>query len=80
MEGLNWMQEKMVEVTNLEHKTGTLADALKGADIFVGVSAPGIVSQEMVASMNKDSILFAMAKPGSGNHAGSGEKLLVQES
>ena len=63
MEGLNWMQEKMVEVTNLEHKTGTLADALKGADIFVGVTAPGIVSQEMVASMNKDSILFAMANP-----------------
>ena len=63
MEGLNWMQEKMVEVTNLEHKTGTLADALTGADIFVGVSAPGIVSQEMVASMNKDSILFAMANP-----------------
>ena len=63
MEGLNWMQEKMVEVTNLEHKTGTLADALKGADIFVGVSAPGILSQEMVASMNKDSILFAMANP-----------------
>lgn len=63
MEGLNWMQEKMVEVTNLEHKTGTLADALKGADIFVGVSAPGIVSQEMVASVNKDSILFAMANP-----------------
>ena len=63
MEGLNWMQEKMVEVTNLGHKTGTLADALKGADIFVGVSAPGIVSQEMVASMNKDSILFAMANP-----------------
>ena len=63
MEGLNWMQEKMVEVTNLEHKTGTLANALKGADIFVGVSAPGIVSQEMVASMNKDSILFAMANP-----------------
>ena len=63
MEGLNWMQEKMVEVTNLEHKTGTLAEALKGADIFVGVSAPGIVSQEMVASMNPDSILFAMANP-----------------
>ena len=63
MEGLNWMQKKMVEVTNLEHKTGTLADALKGADIFVGVSAPGIVSQEMVTSMNKDSILFAMANP-----------------
>ncbi|MCQ2493498.1 MAG: NADP-dependent malic enzyme [Lachnospiraceae bacterium] len=62
-EGLNWMQQKMVEVTNLEGKTGSLADAMKGADIFVGVSAPGIVSQEMVASMNKDSILFAMANP-----------------
>ncbi len=63
MDRLNWMQEKMVEVTNLEHAKGTLADALKGADIFVGVSAPGIVSQEMVSSMNKDSILFAMANP-----------------
>lgn len=63
MEGLNWMQEKMVEVTNLERRTGTLAEALKGADIFVGVSAPGIVSQEMVASMNQNSILFAMANP-----------------
>lgn len=62
-QGLNWMQEKMMEVTNLEGKTGSLADALKGADIFVGVSAPGIVSQEMVASMNKDAILFAMANP-----------------
>ena len=60
---LNWMQEKMVEVTNLEQKTGKLADALKGADIFVGVSAPNIVTPEMVASMNKDSILFAMANP-----------------
>ena len=60
---LNWMQEKMVEVTNLEHKTGKLADALKGADIFVGVSAPNIVTPEMVASMNKDAILFAMANP-----------------
>ncbi|MCU6687993.1 NADP-dependent malic enzyme [Dorea acetigenes] len=60
---LNWMQEKMVEVTNLENKSGTLADALKGADIFVGVSAPNIVTKEMVASMNKDAILFAMANP-----------------
>lgn len=60
---LNKMQEKMVEVTNLSGKTGTLADALKGADIFVGVSAPGIVTEEMVASMNKDAILFAMANP-----------------
>lgn len=62
-EGLNWMQEKMVEVTNLEGAQGTLADALQGADIFVGVSAPNIVTPEMVASMNKDSILFAMANP-----------------
>lgn len=60
---LNWMQQQMAEVTNLEGKKGTLADALKGADIFVGVSAPNIVSQEMVASMNKDAILFAMANP-----------------
>ncbi|MBR5637015.1 MAG: NADP-dependent malic enzyme, partial [Pseudobutyrivibrio sp.] len=60
---LNWMQKEMTKVTNLSHKTGTLADALVGADIFVGVSAPGIVSKEMVASMAKDSILFAMANP-----------------
>ena len=63
MDGLNWMQEKMMEVTNLEGKRGKLADALKGADIFVGVSAPGIVSAEMVSSMNRDAILFAMANP-----------------
>ena len=62
-QNLNWMQQKMVEVTNLEQKTGTLADALKGADIFVGVSAPNIVTQDMVASMTKDAILFAMANP-----------------
>ncbi len=62
-EGLNWMQQKMAEVTNLKNETGTLADALKGADIFVGVSAPNIVTPEMVASMNHDSILFAMANP-----------------
>lgn len=62
-EGLNWMQEKMVKRTNLAHETGFLADALKGADIFVGVSAPGIVTEEMVASMNSDAILFAMANP-----------------
>ena len=60
---LNWMQQKMTEVTNLENAKGTLADALKGADIFVGVSAPNIVTAEMVSSMNKDSILFAMANP-----------------
>lgn len=62
-EDLNWMQQKMTEVTNPENRTGTLADAMKGADIFVGVSAPGIVTKEMVASMNKDAILFAMANP-----------------
>lgn len=60
---LNWMQQEMVQLTNLEHASGTLADALKGADIFVGVSAPGIVTQEMAASMNQDAILFAMANP-----------------
>ncbi len=63
MEGLNWMQEKMAKVTNLGKRTGSLADALKGADIFVGVSAPGIVTPGMVASMNRDAILFAMANP-----------------
>ena len=63
MEGLNWMQEKMAKVTNLGKRTGSLADALKSADIFVGVSAPGIVTPEMVASMNHDAILFAMANP-----------------
>ena len=62
-EGLNWMQQKMTEVTNPKNETGSLADAMKGSDIFVGVSAPGIVTEEMVASMNKDAILFAMANP-----------------
>ena len=62
-EGLNWMQESMMDVTNLEHKTGLLADALKGADIFVGVSAPNIVTADMVKTMNKDAIIFAMANP-----------------
>ena len=62
-EGLNWKQKKMTEVTNLNNETGSLADALKGADIFIGVSAPNIVTPEMVASMNCDSILFAMANP-----------------
>lgn len=60
---LNWMQEEMTKYTNLENKEGTLADALKGADVFVGVSAPGIVTAEMVSSMNKDAIMFAMANP-----------------
>ena len=62
-EGLNWMQEKMAKITNPANETGSLSDALKNADIFVGVSAPGIVTKEKVASMNKDSILFAMANP-----------------
>ena len=62
-EGLNWMQQKMTLVTNPNQETGSLADAMKGADIFVGVSAPGIVTKEIVASMNADSILFAMANP-----------------
>ena len=63
MEGLNWMQESMMEVTNPRDLSGSLADALKDADIFVGVSAPGIVSKEMIASMHPDAILFAMANP-----------------
>lgn len=62
-ENLNWMQKEMAKVTNLKNASGTLADALKGADIFVGVSAPGIVTKDMVASMNKDAILFAIANP-----------------
>ena len=60
---LNWMQEKMMDVTNPEQKTGKLADALKGADIFVGVSAPGIVTKEMAQEMNDGAIMFAMANP-----------------
>ena len=55
---LNWMQRQMAEITNLSGKEGSLADALVGADIFVGVSAPGIVTKEMAASMNPDAILL----------------------
>lgn len=62
-EGLNWMQQRMAEVTNPGGERGSLADALRGADIFVGVSAPGIVTPEMVSVMNPDAILFAMANP-----------------
>lgn len=62
-EGLNWMQEKMAQITNPNHETGSLADALQNADIFIGVSAPNIVTPEMVSSMAKNSILFAMANP-----------------
>lgn len=60
---LNWAQKEMSQVTNLEGKNGVLADAMVGADIFIGVSAPNIVTKEMVSSMNKDSIIFAMANP-----------------
>ena len=60
---LNWMQKQMLSITNLKKRTGSLADAMIGADMFVGVSAPNIVTKEMVASMNKDAILFAMANP-----------------
>lgn len=60
---LNWMQEKMAQITNTASENGTLSDALKNADIFIGVSAPDIVSEEMVSSMNPDAILFAMANP-----------------
>ena len=60
---LNWMQQSMTEVTNPDKLTGTLADAMKDADIFVGVSAPGVVTSEMVRSMHDDAILFAMANP-----------------
>ncbi|MCD8231635.1 MAG: NAD-dependent malic enzyme [Clostridiales bacterium] len=62
-DNLNWIKREMCEVTNLENKKGTLADAMVGADIFIGVSAPGIVSQDMVRSMNKDAIIFAMSNP-----------------
>lgn len=62
-EGLNWMKQEMAKVTNQNNESGTLADALKGADIFIGVSAPNIVTPEMAASMNPDSILFPLANP-----------------
>ncbi len=62
-ERMNVAQAAMAAITNAEHKQGTLADALKGADIFVGVSAPNIVTKEMIASMAPDSIVFPMANP-----------------
>lgn len=62
-ERLNWIKKEMLEVTNEDDISGTLADAMKGADIFIGVSAPGVVTQDMVRSMNRDAILFAMANP-----------------
>ena len=62
-EGLNWIKEEMAQVTNLDKKPGTLADMLVGADVFIGVSAPGTVTTDMVRSMNKDAIVFACANP-----------------
>ena len=62
-DGLNWIKEEMAEVTNPEHKSGSLADMLVGADVFIGVSAPGMVTTEMVRTMNKDAIIFACANP-----------------
>ncbi len=61
--GMNWIKEEMAEVTNKECQKGSLADALKGADVFIGVSAPGLVTKEMVKTMNKDAIIFACANP-----------------
>ena len=62
-DGLNWIKEEMAEVTNLDRRSGSLADVLKGADVFIGVSAPGTVTTEMVRSMGSDSIVFACANP-----------------
>ncbi|MDY3225671.1 MAG: malic enzyme-like NAD(P)-binding protein [Candidatus Faecousia sp.] len=62
-EGLNWIKEEMAQVTNLDKKAGSLAEQLVGADVFIGVSAPGMVTKEMVQTMNKDAILFACANP-----------------
>ena len=62
-EGLNWIKEEMAQVTNLEKRAGSLADALAGADVFIGVSAPGTVTAEMVKTMNRDAIVFACANP-----------------
>ncbi len=61
--GMNWIKEEMAQVTNLQKRQGCLADMLKGADVFIGVSAPGMVTTEMVASMNRDAIIFACANP-----------------
>ena len=62
-EGLNWIKEEMAQRTNLERKSGSLADMLVGADVFIGVSAPGMVTKEMVQTMNRDAIIFACANP-----------------
>ncbi len=62
-EGLNWIKEEMAQVTNLQKRPGTLAETLVGADVFIGVSAPGMVTTDMVKTMNKDAIIFACANP-----------------
>ena len=62
-DGLNWIKEEMAQATNLDRKAGSLADMLVGADVFIGVSAPGMVTKEMVQTMNKDAIIFACANP-----------------
>ena len=62
-ENLNWVKEEMAQVTNLQKETGSLADVIKGADVFIGVSAPGTLTTEMVKTMNKDAIVFACANP-----------------
>ena len=62
-EGLNWVKEEMAKVTNLEKKAGSLADMLKGADVFIGVSAPGTVTADMVKTMNEKAVVFACANP-----------------
>ncbi len=62
-DGLNWIKEEMAQVTNLEKKSGPLADMLVGADVFIGVSAPGMVTREMVRTMGRDAIIFACANP-----------------
>jgi len=62
-DGLNWIKEEMAQVTNLEKKQGKLADVIVGADVFIGVSAPGMLTKEMVSTMNKDAIIFACANP-----------------
>lgn len=62
-DGLNWIKEEMAKVTNLDKKQGSIADVLVGADVFIGVSAPGTVTTEMVKTMNKDAIIFACANP-----------------
>ncbi|MEE1228215.1 MAG: NADP-dependent malic enzyme [Lachnospiraceae bacterium] len=62
-DNLNWIKEEMAKTTNSEKKAGSLADVIKGADVFIGVSAPGLLTKEMVRTMNKDAIIFACANP-----------------